>query len=326
VVPVTGELAYVSTRDGGQTIYVANADGSGATRLTEGSAPAWSWDGRKIVFVRRPQGASVGEIHVLDLDSRQVSYVVDGDHPAWSPDGRIVFMRGAAIYSMNPDGSEASEGLNAVDLWDDFGFIDSNGWPVANYSLRHPIPSPDGRSIAFLWSRRPDPEKGESDSRLCLGIVDAATFAPRELGAFCNPEAGTAPVWSPPVWTPDGSAVAVFTGPGTVCGPSDWSPLWWTCGASDRTSVLYRYELSSAEPEAIYATRFGSHANNPAWHPNGTHLAFDAYPSTQEPLVRRVFTRSTETGEVRQLDFGFGADAAVAEYEDYDPAWSQVIP
>jgi hypothetical protein len=29
---------------------------------------------------------------------------------------------------------------------------------------------------------------------------------------------------------------------------------------------------------------------------------------------------------VRQLDFGFGADAAVAEYEDYDPAWSQVIP
>src|SRR5262245_16849209 len=56
--PVKGSrIAFVSTRDGGGPpagfrtvpyIYVANADGSGVTRLTQGASPNWSPDGQRI--------------------------------------------------------------------------------------------------------------------------------------------------------------------------------------------------------------------------------------------------------------------------------------
>jgi hypothetical protein len=39
-VPATAVLAFVSTRDGAEYIHVANADGSGVTRVAEGSSPA----------------------------------------------------------------------------------------------------------------------------------------------------------------------------------------------------------------------------------------------------------------------------------------------
>ena len=48
----TGPIAFVSTRDGSPYIYLANADGTAATRLTSGEKPAWSRDGRSLAFQR----------------------------------------------------------------------------------------------------------------------------------------------------------------------------------------------------------------------------------------------------------------------------------
>ena len=50
------KIAFASLRNGNAQIYVMNADGTGAKRLTNGNdsnlAPAWSKDGTKIAFDR----------------------------------------------------------------------------------------------------------------------------------------------------------------------------------------------------------------------------------------------------------------------------------
>jgi len=53
---LASKIAFVSTRDGHQEIYVMDADGSGATRLTFAAprfsnfSPNWSPDGQRIAF------------------------------------------------------------------------------------------------------------------------------------------------------------------------------------------------------------------------------------------------------------------------------------
>ncbi len=122
------KIGFRSLRDGSGEIYVVNVDGTGLRRLTRLtrtpvssgwttlSAPAWSPDGRKILFVRVGWGDRLvnSEILVMNADgSRQRNLTrnpaPDGD-PVWSPDGRkILFVSKrdgyGEIYVMNADGS-----------------------------------------------------------------------------------------------------------------------------------------------------------------------------------------------------------------------------
>jgi hypothetical protein len=73
-----GELAVVE----GGWVWVGRP--AKLRRLTRGSAPSWSPDGRHIVFVRR------GWVMIVRLRGRLVRRLVRGTAPAWSPDGRWV--------------------------------------------------------------------------------------------------------------------------------------------------------------------------------------------------------------------------------------------
>jgi TolB protein len=176
-------------------VFTMRGDGGDVRAVTSDdeweSEPAWSPDGRRIVFLRGfpgnygfPQTA----VHVVDARGGDVTRITsptagtDDRDPEWSPDGTwIVFSR-----------SLAASGVDDAELFmcrpDGAGLIQLTRLRGSN---AHPDWSPDGSRIAFshsgeLWTIRPD----GSDAR-SIGLRG-----------------------SDPSWSPDGSRIAYLGGIG----------------------------------------------------------------------------------------------------------------
>ena len=134
-------------------IYVVNAaNGGGLTALTScagygagcfNSYPAWSPDGRRIVFIHADDSDADGnpineQVWVMSANGSNKTQLTFGSAshdqtPDWSPDGRkIAYMEDGHIFTMRADGSHQTQ-LTFGDAID-FG----TAW------------SPDGRKIAFV--------------------------------------------------------------------------------------------------------------------------------------------------------------------------------
>jgi TolB protein len=267
-------------------IYIANADGSGAARLTSGESPAWSPDGRRIAFHRG------GTIHVIEADGSNERSLGQGWNPAWSPDGtRIVFNTGFnrddGIFVMNADGS----GLRRL-IRRDFanpGSGDWTGWPEW---------SPDGRQISFV--RAPD---YDSYDPWQIYVMNADGSDPRNLNVLRSVGGSFAEVHS---WSPDGSRIAMAVNSG----------LNWTIASVDASGADYRVHYREAS---------GGYAAHPDWSPDGRRIVFNRYVTTSgcetPSCPMRIFVVSTEGGPAHQLipEVEQGAD-----YWDDEPAWSRV--
>lgn len=93
-----GKRIAFSVADGENAeIYVANADGSGATKVTDtkyflNSSPSWSPDGKRLAFVSNRAGSP--QVYVMNADGSDVKRLTfQGNYnqtPAWSPRGDII--------------------------------------------------------------------------------------------------------------------------------------------------------------------------------------------------------------------------------------------
>jgi TolB protein len=223
--PDGSRIAFFSERDGNSELYVMNADGTNATRLTRQPSsegyPQFSPEGRSIAFDSDREGNF--DIFVMDADGTNVRRVTR--HPArdlaasWSPDGRtLVFMSDRAgsgfdIYSIQRDGTNERRLTSTSSSW--FPVYSRDGSKLAFHVERdvhimpagggalqrlttdpangmHPSWSPDGRRIAFMSWR---------NGRTELFLMNADGSNQQRIVSMDRGDA------IDPRWSPDGSRI-----------------------------------------------------------------------------------------------------------------------
>jgi Tol biopolymer transport system component len=142
-------IAFTSRRDGGG-IFVMGATGESARRLTDfGGDPAWSPDGRELVFadvsIFQPTGRSrISKLWRVDVVNGRTTKISDGDavQPNWAPDGERIVYWGLphgtgkrVLYTIPAEGGEP------VALTDD------------DYFNWNPVWSSDGRDLYYSSNR-----------------------------------------------------------------------------------------------------------------------------------------------------------------------------
>ena len=222
-------LAFTSTRDGNEEIYVWDSDSGVQTRITSDAArdrdPAWSPDGTRLMFESTRDGNP--ELYVVPasggVPSRITFDPADDRQPAWSSTGRIAFASNRTgdfeLFSMAEDGSGLAQLTRAPNLDVDptwapagdrlayvhggFGDLDvrvigadgTNDRPLVDTGAVEHFPSwsPDGTRIAYAVESSFGPQ---------VSVVAADGAA----GPGTRVAAGTEPNWAPlpvPVAGPD---------------------------------------------------------------------------------------------------------------------------
>jgi Tol biopolymer transport system component len=164
-----GKIAFVGK---GNQIYVVSPAGEHLRRLThtdsEKSSPAFSPDGRRIVFADLsldPSRETHFQISIMDADGRHRHQLthggLDNTSPSFSPSGkRLAFARAGSIYLMRTDGSRRR-------------LVTERG--------HSPAFSPNGRRIVFEGSDTKPGDAGTPRERSGIVIVDVDGQRRREL-------------------------------------------------------------------------------------------------------------------------------------------------
>jgi TolB protein len=242
-------------------LYVMNTDGAGGP-VTTGNAndldPVFSPDGTRIAFARSvggPQGQY--DIYVMNSNGTNVTQLTseskDDRYPAWSPDGTKIAFRGypavggAAIFTMNPDGTGQTAIKNT-------GGGDQPTW------------SPDGTRVAYsgTYTNGTDPVSGLPIIADDIFVQPVnATNTDRPTNLTNDPQMSDRyPNWQP---TPGSTQI-----------------LYRRVENSGRE--LWRVDAATGAPGPVTVPQTGNKGRAATWSPDGKSAAFVSYVDAEGDL------------------------------------------
>jgi Tol biopolymer transport system component len=246
-----GRIAFIQDNE----VLTMKPDGSDIRQLTHlgpdnsASWPAWSADGKQIVFNETPPPDATPQIWAMNADGSNQHLVLaetrySENRPSFSPDGsKVVFARcklfvgdrdACAIYTIGIDGT----GINQITRFH------------RDTTERSPMFSPDGKTIAFIRSN--DAVAG------FLGVTYLVDADGKNLHAITEP----GPCLIRPDWSPDGMKVTAFA---HFCNPQNE-----TIAVMDADGGNVQYLTHNGKD---YFN--GPHDRNPAWSPQGDFIVFE---------------------------------------------------
>jgi Tol biopolymer transport system component len=282
------QIVFQSSDSTISDIYVANADGSGLTRLTGYAgadlAPSWSGDGRQIYFLSdNRNGSGTLDLYVMNADGTDPQLVLlsiaTGGSPwplrayAVSPDesriavGEMSSSINRDLFVVNADGSDLTR---IVDLPCDVNYTHCEHVEALDWSR-------DGQRIAYAacWS-------GHGSVDCNIGVVNADGTG-QGLPTHAGPNAKVA-------WAPDGQRI-VFSSGGTIT--SYFTPRDLEIINADGTG---RMVLLDGDVD-------GTANTSPSWAPDGQSIVFARfYPVfSGVPSQSDVFAVNVDGSGLRQV-------------------------
>ena len=172
------QIAFEGNSGGNSDIFTINGDGTQRTNRSNAPGsdrePTWSLDGKKILFTSEPTGNR--DVWIMTADGNKPRNLTNSKEleggGIFLPDGsKIIFVRGAALFSMNADGTGQQQITSPGESSDSDAQI-----------------SPDGQRIA--WTRTTVVDN-TLIAEVFVGGVDGS--GPIRL----TPEGGGSPAWRP---------------------------------------------------------------------------------------------------------------------------------
>ncbi len=281
-------------------VWMTSWDGTQTVQLTTSkdseSRPRWSPDGKYLAFTasrgdedEKKKGAQVWLLNRSGGEAQKLTDVKGGvDDYEWSPDStRLV------LVVSDPDPSDDPEKIEGwkkktkppivIDRYqfkrDYAGYLGhlrdhlyvfdlatkkAEAITSGDYDNRSPSWSPDGKHIAFVSKRGPDPDRSHDSN---IFVVEARAGAtPRQLTTYQGEDGGR------PVWSPDGSTIAYLQGD---------EAKWY---AYDQ-NTLALIPSAGGTPRVLTAS-LDRAVGSPEWSADGKSLYFTVEDDRVEYLAR----------------------------------------